>query len=196
MPSDLPAVLATYEHRPKPFSHPLTLKLRAKALEAERGSRSQTYVLEDVEMIRLTYSPKNTQRMGFSCFLRMRDGRSISFSNLDWRSMVENARQDEPYASFVRALVAALAKANPKVVLRAGLTPWRYGLFSVGALVILPALAVAVFYLIREKNWPLVALASALTIWLGFYAREYAKRNRPRAFDASTVPPEVLPPAS
>lgn len=196
MPSTLPSAAPAYEHRPKPFSNPLSMVLRANTLQAERGSRTQDYVLEDVEMLRLAYSPRNTQRMGFSCFLRMRDGRSLTFSNLDWRSMVENARQDEPYTAFVRALVERLGRANPRVALHAGLPTWRHTVFSLGALVILPAMALAVFYFLSEKNWPLAALAGAMMVWMSLYAREYWLRNRPRAFKAGAIPPEVLPPGT
>lgn len=183
-----------YEHRPKPYSNPLNLALKGTKLTAERGTRSEEYALENLEYLRLAYAPKNTQRLGFSCFLRMTDGRSITFSNLDWRSLVENARQDEPYAAFVEALVKTAARANPKLRLLAGTTGFRHTLFSASALLIIAALGYLVFYLLGAKNWPLALLALGLLSWIGFYAHEYRTRNRPEAFTAGAIPLRVLPP--
>lgn len=193
MPDPSSPAPATYEHRPKPYSNPLTLTLKGGTLVAERGSRTEEYALKNLEYLRLSYAPKNTQRLGFSCFLRMIDGRSIVFSNLDWRSLVENARQDEPYARFVTAVVETAARANPKARFLAGTTTFRHTLFSFSALVMIAALAYLVFYLVGAKNWPLALLALGLLAWIGFYAHEYRLRNRPGSFAAGAIPAQVLP---
>ncbi len=193
MSSPPPQAAQRYQHRPKPFSNALELGLGARALSTERGARRQEYPLAEIELIRLAYRPANTQRRGFSCYLRMRDQRSLRFTNLDWRSLVENARQDAPYASFVQALVAQAAQANPKIALRAGLPAWRYRLFGLGAMVMLLALAAGAAYFVLAGHWPLAAFAAGLLLWCAIHAREYRQRNLPRTFAPDRIPREVLP---
>ena len=193
MTETLPAA-DRYEHRPRPFSNPLTLTLKGTELVAERGARTLAYALADVESLRLSFKPANTARLGFLCTLTMRDKRSLVFSNLDWRSMVENARQDPEYTAFVQALVAGIARSNPKAALLAGVPGWRRHLFMAGMAVLLPALLAGALYFLRHGSWPLGALTLGLALWLGLYARDFLTRNRPQTFRAGAIPPQVLPP--
>lgn len=185
----------TYEHRPRPFSNPLTLTFDADTLVAERGARRETYALAEAEALRLSFSPRNTARLAFTCVLRMRDRRTLTFTSTDWRSLIENARQDDTYAAFVQALAQRIARANPRAQLLAGIAPLRHTLFGVGAAAFALALAYVISTLIGERQWALATLALVLIVWLSLYARDYWSRNRPQSFTADAIPPGVMPPA-
>jgi hypothetical protein len=193
MPSDLPATHRLYEHRPKPFSNALTLDLGPVSLVAERGNSKQEFLLSGMEQLRLSYRPANTARLGFACKLRARDGKTLVFSNLTWRSMVETGRQDEDYSAFTRELVARIGKASPRIEMIAGAPVWQYWLFVLGFAVLAPALLVAAGYFALNGSWPVGVLTLGLLGWLAFYAREYLTRNRPRTFAPEAIPPEVMP---
>lgn len=195
MPRTPESLAPAYEHRPKPFSNPLTLTFEGAVLKAERGTRQEVYALAEVEELRLSYTPKNTARLAFTCVLRMRDRRTLTFSSIDWRSLIETARQDAPYNAFVRALVQRVASANPNARLEAGIPRLRHTLFGAGAAGFALALAYVISALVSQRQWALAALALALIVWLSLYARDYWSRNRPQRFAADAIPPEVLPPA-
>jgi hypothetical protein len=182
-----------YEHRPKPFSNALMLDLGTHSLLAERGRSKQEYPLSAIEQIRLSYTPANTARLGFACEIRATDGKTLKFSNLTWRSMVETGRQDEDYAPFVRELVARVARANPKVALISGAPGWKYRLFQAGAIIIAPALLATAALFLWRGAWPVAVLTLGILAWFAFYAREYLTRNAPGTFAPQTLPAPVMP---
>jgi hypothetical protein len=193
MPSDLPAAHHLYEHRPKPFSNALMLDLGPATLLAERGNSKQEFRLDGIEQLRLSYRPANTARLGFACKLRARDGKTMVFSNLTWRSMVETGRQDEDYDRFTRELVARIGRASPRVRMIAGAPVWQYRLFFAAFLLLAPMLLASAGYFALGGSWAIGVMTLGLAAWLGFYAREYLVRNRPRSFSAGAIPPEVMP---
>ena len=193
MPNDLPAAHRLYEHRPKPFSNSLTLDLGPATLLAERGNSKQEFRLDGIEQLRLSYRPANTARLGFACKLRARDGKTMVFSNLTWRSMVETGRQDEDYSTFTRELIARIGRASPRVEMIAGAPTWQYRLFFAAFLLLAPSLLASAGYFAMNGSWVVGVLTLALTAWLAFYAREYLVRNRPRTFRPEAIPPEVMP---
>ncbi len=103
-------------------------------------------------------------------------------------------RQDPEYRSFVEALVAAVATANPGVLLVAGMPAWLHRLTALAGLAALAALAAVMGQALLNGSLPIALFTGALGAYCGWWTWRYLGRNRPRAFRAGAIPPDVLPP--
>lgn len=198
MPTDMPPAeeepLATYEHRPKPFSRDLSLRLTRRALTAQRGERPPlVFPLAEIERISLRFSPRNMAHHAFACSVRRRDGVSVGFDSLSWRGLVEVERQDVGYRRFVLALVEATRAAAPAARIETGIGPWRYRLVvAVGAAMAAGLLVLSVVTAL-ERALPAALLALALAAYFGWWLRDFARRNRPGTLAVGEIPERVLP---
>jgi hypothetical protein len=188
-----PATELTYAHRPKPLAGAMKLRLTDDQIIGERGAKQQAIVLSKLARIRLRYSPRNTSRHAFTCEITAIDGRGLSFDNISWKSLMETERLDKDYRTFVQALVAHAARANPDVHLEAGVTPFRYRLVQISGAFLLAGLAGSALVAGLNKSLIVAGFAIALGVYLGVWLKDFITRNRPRKFTASTVPESVLP---
>lgn len=188
-----------YSHRAKPFSSELELELTEQELIAVKGRSRQVFPLGSIEYIRLEYSPRNVARLVFRCSVRATDGRSVTFDNLNWLSLIQTERRDADYTAFVTALAE---RATPTARREAGAVPIRFHLVQIiGWLTIALLFGSAGYFLLRPDGFGSfvsrvyaligVIFGGYLTIW----HLEFLKRNRPRPFKAGAVPAEVLPSA-
>lgn len=187
-----------YSHRAKPFSSELELELAGRELIAVKGRSRQVFPLAAIERIRLEYSPRNVARLVFRCTVWATDGRSVTFDNLNWLSLIQTERRDAEYSAFVTALAE---RAPPSARREAGAMPMRYRLVQiVGWLTIALLFGSAGYFLLRPEGFGTfvsrvyavigVVFGGYLIIW----HLEYLKRNQPRPFTAGAAPTEVLPP--
>jgi len=143
--------------------------------------------------IRFVFAPGNISAKGYRTQLRLRDGKSVTFGNLSWRSLTDLDRDDARYHRFVTALAQAIAKANPRARFIGGKPrPIWLGMALVGGL----SLAMIVFFALRafqqgQTNAGLFALlllaASAWQVW------PLIALNRPRELTPGEVPDELVP---
>lgn len=185
--------IATYAHRAKPYAGEAEFRLYPTHLRVEQGRRSGDFPLADIVLVRLLYKPRNTTNEGYQAKLYRRDRRTAALTNLSWKSLVDMERQDEDYRRFIEALVAAVAKANPGLALRAGMAPWLHRLTAAAGLLALAALAVVSAQAALNGSLPVALATAGLLAYLGFWTWRYLGRNRPRAFRADAIPAEVLP---
>lgn len=183
----------TYMHRPKPYSAELVLSLDGAHFTAERGKSRQTFPLGAIERVRLSFTPRNTARLAFTCMVRSKDGRSVTFDNLSWKSLIETERLDRDYRGFIAELIARAAAANGAIILEAGISPFRHRMMMIFGAAMMIALAVAAYVGAREGSLLVLAFAAGLAAYLGFWLRSYLGRNRPRRFGAKALPDGVLP---
>lgn len=183
----------TYSHRPKPFAPELDLRLTASALEAERGKSRQVFPLGSIGEIRLTFTPRNLARRAFTCKVTASDGRSVSFDNLSWRSLVALDRHDDDYRAFVAALARAARAANPRVALIGGLPNWKYAILRILGIKLAVLLVLACAYFVLLPNLPYAGLAAVTLLYLGLWLDDFLKRNRPAPFEAEAPPARLLP---
>lgn len=182
-----------YFQRPKPYSAELEMTLSESYLVSERGKSKQQMPLAGIERIRLRFTPKNSVFRAFTCDIRARDGRSVRFENVSWKSLIETERMDDTYTRFIRILIARVSKANPDVELVAGLSRFRHTGMVVIGFSMLIALAGCVVYAGLQGNLVVALMAAGLTAYLGFWMKEFATRNRPRRFMPEAIPDDVLP---
>ena len=108
-----PAAL-TYRYGPKPAAPPVTLTLTPTTLVVDSGRRVDNVRLNAVEHVRLTYAPRSFGQNAYRTKLTLSDGKTVVFASVNWKSMVEAERQDEVYTPFLRGVLLAVARANPK----------------------------------------------------------------------------------
>ncbi len=195
MPTDLPEpqVMIAYAHRPKPFSTELEMELTARELVATRGRSIQRFPLNGIERIRLTFAPRNTAHLAFACHVRARDGKSVRFDSLSWKSLIETERQNVDYVRFVRTLCARVEAASKDVTFEAGVSPFKHASMLVVGIGLIVALLATTVYAVSNGSWSTGMLAFALLAYLGWWLYDYLRRNRPKSFRADAIPALVLP---
>lgn len=185
----------TYSHRPKPFSNELDLRLTGTELIAERGRSRQAYPLEKLERIRLSFKPRNIARLAFTCEVRARDGNSVTFNNISWKSLIDIDRPNAAYRAMVSTLIERAAKANPAIRLEAGIAPLRYRVMQGLGVVLATGLAAMVYLAFQNAAYTIAVFALGLGAYLYFWLGDFLRRNRPEAFPAGAIPERVLPPS-
>lgn len=182
-----------YAHRAKPYSSELELRLTDRELLAEKGKSRQAYRLDKLERIRLSFSPRNTAKLTFVCEVRASDGASVTFDNLNWKSLIETERLDAPFRALVLALIERASRANPKLTLEAGVGPMKFNVMRLIGFGLVGALIGATVYAAAGGNSFVALGALALGAYLARWLWDFLSRNRPRAFTADAVPENVLP---
>jgi len=153
----------------------------------------RTIALNTVVEVRLEYAPTRPEPNRYRCRLVLWGGVAVEFFNRTYRGVMDFADTSVEYGTFVRALLAALARHNPTCRFLAGASEGTYVL-NVAILVLLAVVLVGalVFFLTVGLLW--VALLKVLLIV--YYlptALKWAKRNRPRGFLSDAIPPNLLP---
>ncbi|MCB8821168.1 hypothetical protein [Microvirga rosea] len=182
-----------YEHSPRPVGGPIIFTLKGDKLVVDSGRKVREVQLGAVEAVRITYEPGRFAQKVFRTRIRMKDGKTFTFSSLTWRSLVEAKAQPEEYRNFARTLFAAIADANPNARFLAGKSRpvWlaTVGLTSVSLL--------GMAYLIwraLQMNVTGVALLGGLLALVGIWQLEPMIRlNKPRPFRPDAPPEELLP---
>jgi len=186
--------LATYAHRAKPYAGEAEFTLHPTHLHVDQGRRSGDFPLAEIVLIRLLYKPRNTTNEGYLARFYRRDRRTASLTNLSWKSLVEMERRDAEYRRFVEAAIGAVARANPGVVLRAGMPVWVFWTTAFAGASAVAALLLVAAQALLHAGWPSALFAGALGVYCGWFALRYLGRNRPRDFAAGAIPQDVLPP--
>lgn len=182
-----------YSHAPRPTSGPISFKLEGQALTVDSGRKVDVVQLGAVEQVRLTYEPRSFARRTYQTKVRMRDGKTFKFSSLNHQSMIHVTSQGPGYGAFGRALIRAIAGANPQARLVAGRPAWVWG---ITVLLTAACLVGVAFFVWRalQADAPGAALVGALLGLVGLWQLEPMVRlNRPRTFAAEDPPGDLLP---
>ncbi len=182
-----------YSHAPRPASGPISFTLDGRTLTVDSGRKVDIVQLGAVEQVRLTYEPRGFAQRAYRTKVRMRDGKTFSFSSLTWPSMIQPTNQGPEYGAFARALLRAIAGANPRARLLAGRPAAIWGITV--ALTGASLLGVAFFvWRALEADAHGAALIGALLALVGIWQLEPMVRlNRPRTFTADDPPGDLLP---
>jgi hypothetical protein len=185
----------TYTHSPKPFGGPISFSLDGSRLTVDSGRKVNEVQLGAVDTVRMTYEPGRLAQKAFRTKVVMKDGKSFTFSSLNWKSMVEAQQMTGEYRAFARALCDAIVRANPDAKFAAG-KPWWLWLPSSGlAAASLLAMAVLIWRAL-QMGATSIALLGALFALVGIWQLEPMVRlNKPRPFRSEALPEELLPKA-
>jgi hypothetical protein len=189
MATELPLV---YRQNPRPVGFEVVYKLADDRLTVDTGRRIDHIPLSAVEQLRLTYEPQSLGRGALRAKIRLKDGRSISFSSLSWKSMIEAKSLRAEYGIFLHALIARIAQANPNARFVAGQPLLRW----IAIVVVTAALLTAVVSFAWRAAMSGTAAAALLGIGVaavGIWQLEPMVRlNRPRRFTADDVPSALV----
>lgn len=185
--------LPSWRQRPRPIGFEIAYRLDGDELEIDSTRKVDRVRLAAVEQVRFLYAPSNVSAKGFRTQLRLRDGRSVTFGNLSWRSLTDIERDDARYHAFVVALAAAIVRANPNARFVAGKPrPLWLALAFVGgaALIMLAGFSLRAFQQGATAAAGLGLVLAAASFWQVW---PMVRLNRPRALAAGEVPAELVP---
>lgn len=145
-----------------------------------------------IAAVRLGYGATRFDFARYRCRVTGRDGASESIVSTHFDSLGNFSDRRDGYLPFVRALVTRTAAANPQCRFHAGVGPAQFWLtvfflFAALAIVAVAALSLGIpplWYLYLKIAF-IIALLPVALVWI--------KRNRPRRFDPSAIPADVLP---
>ena len=101
-----------YIHKPSLMGAPWELRLRPEALEWRTGRHEGRIPYGRVTRVRLSFRPVTMQTRRFIAEVWSAGGPRLSIASTSWRSMVEQASQDQAYGAFVRELHRRIAAAG------------------------------------------------------------------------------------
>jgi hypothetical protein len=186
----------TYTHNPRPVGGPVSFALNGDRLTVDTGRKVQEVRLGAVESVRLTYEPGRVGQKAFRTKVVLKDGKSFTFTSLNWRSLIEAQELTGEYRAFTQALCAAIAAANPGARFMAGKPRWLWLAVVFVAAASLLGMAYLVWQALRMGSTG-VALLGVLLALVGVWQIEPMVRlNKPRLFRPEAVPGELMPKAA
>ena len=182
-----------YSHTPRPIGGAISFELREDRLTVDVGRKAVEIPLASVEEVRMTYEPRNLAQKAFRTRLRLKGGRSFSFTSVDWKSRIDARSLDREYRAFTRTLLDAVARANPQARFVAGRS--RAAWIATAALAVLSLVAMVAFTFRALQAGATAAAALAVVVALiGIWQLEPMVRlNKPRSFTPDEPPPELMP---
>ncbi len=188
-----PLERADFRQKPRPVGFEIAYRIEGDTLVIDQTRKIERVKLGSIEQVRFSFQPNSLSTRGYRTQLRLVDGRTITFGNLSWRSMVDLDRQEAAYRAFVLRLAAAIAQANPACRFLAGKPLPIWLIFAVIAFT--ATLGMAAFAWMAwtrgETNAMLFTLFMfALAVW---QIEPMVRLNRPRKLNSGEVPPELMP---
>jgi hypothetical protein len=182
-----------FRQKPRPVGFDIAYRLEGDTLVIDQTRKIERVALGAVEQVRFFFQPNSISTKGYKTELRLKDGRTITFGNLSWRSFVDLDRQEESYRRFATRVAQAVAKANPECRFIAGRS-WIiwviFGAIGFGATVGMAGFAWMAWRR-GETNAALFALFMlGLAIW---QIEPMVRLNRPRVLALGEVPEQLLP---
>ncbi len=191
--SDAAHASASYSYRPSLLGAPWTFVCGANGIEWSTGAKSGRVPYNKVRRLRMSYRPMSMQAHRFATEVWAEDGTRLTIVSTSWKSMVEQERQDRPYAAFIRELHRRVAAAGAPVRGEQGKTAWLYW----PGLVVFAGVALGLAFLIvraLQAHAPagvaFIAGFLALFLWQG---GNFFRRNRPGRYRPDAPPDELLP---
>ncbi|HEX2101990.1 MAG TPA: hypothetical protein VHF69_15055 [Candidatus Synoicihabitans sp.] len=148
---------------------------------------------QDIVQIRLRYFPTRVQPGRHECLLRIRPGMTWKITNEYYEGPMQFRDQSAAYRAFVTAVVTRLMPTLPPDAFLRGTTAAGY-FGSLAFCIAMFLLAAGLLLTLGPASPTIVVLKLALIVcYLPMLVR-YARRNRPRTFDPTHIPADILPP--
>ncbi|MCG7391453.1 hypothetical protein MHY87_00840 [Microvirga sp. ACRRW] len=186
----------TYTYSPRPVGGPISFAIKGDMLIVDSGRKVHEVRLGAVDTVRMTYEPGRIGQKSFRTKVTMKDGKTFTFSSLNWKSLVEAQEMAAEYRAFARNLCEAIVTANPQARFIAGKPWWLWASTTVVAILSLLMMAYLIWQALRMGSTG-VALIGALLAVVGTWQIEPMVRlNKPRVFTSGALPEELMPKAS
>ena len=192
--ADAEAALA-YSYRPSLLGAPWEFKLTEHGLDWVAGRRSGRILYSEVRRLRLSFKPVSMQTLRFLTEIWAEGAPKLEIVSSSWKSMVEQERQNQPYAAFITELHARVARASRRTPVRydRGFNPFSYwpglALFAVVS-VALALLVVRALQAHALSGAIFIFAFVALFVWQG---GNFFRRNRPGSYRPDALPADLMP---
>jgi len=157
----------------------------------DRGGPAR-FPYAEIADLRVYYDPTQHDRARYRCDLRLRSGQRASILSSHVVSTWASEDRAATYRPLVQALVSRVAKDSPGCRFWAGKRPlhfWGALAFLAGAIVLGCALITYAGAWGSAGAWAVVAAVAGIIPFLLMFGR----KNRPRRFDPTAIPEDVLP---
>lgn len=158
----------------------------------ERGGPAR-FAYADIVELRLSFDPTRFDSKRHRCEITMRDRTRTNIWSTHYVSVGDFEDRGATYAPLARALIARVAAANPHCVFRAGKRPLVYWAEHTFLLAMSTLAVFTVGVLGGSAISELVWVKIGIVITMIPLALVYARKNRPRHFDPSGIPGDILP---
>ena len=188
-----PAADPVYIHKPSLMGAPWELRLRPEALEWRTGRHEGRIPYARVTRVRLSFRPVTMQTRRFLAEVWSAGGPRLSIASTSWRSMVEQAAQDQAYGAFMRELHRRIAAAGATPAFDRGspaLLYWPGLAVLVGVVAGFAVLIVQALDIGAYGGAAVVGAFFALFAWQG---GTYFRRNRPGRYRPDALPADLVP---
>ena len=182
-----------YIHKPSLMGAPWELRLRPEALEWRTGRHEGRIPYGRVTRVRLSFRPVTMQTRRFIAEVWSAGEPRLSIASTSWRSMVEQASQDQAYGAFVRELHRRIAAAGVTPAYDCGspaLLYWPGLAVFAGVVVGFAMLIVRALDTGAYSGAAVVGAFFALFVW---QSGTYFWRNRPGHYRPDALPTELVP---
>jgi hypothetical protein len=182
-----------YSYKPSLMGGAWILRLAPDGLHWAMGMASGRVPYADIRQIRLGFRPVTMQSYRFLAEIWSHKNPKILVVSASWKSLMEQARQDEGYVRFIKALHERIAEAGGTPRLQAGSIWFLYWPgFLVFAGICIAMVALIVRALQQSETAATLFLVGffVVLVWqLGWFF----KRNLPRRYTLDAIPADVLP---
>lgn len=179
-----------YLYRPNLMGSPWVFRLRSDGLVWEYGRRSGFVPYGSVSRVRMSFRPATLQTQRFITEIWAPQSPKLQISSTSFRSLMEQARQDDEYTAFVSELHRRFAAAGSSARFESGMHPALYWLGVVVFTVIGVTLAGFLFHTLRQKDWTGAAVIGGVMALLVWQSGMIFNRNRPQTYRPE-LPPQV-----
>jgi len=181
----------SYSYKPSLFGMPSQFALTPAGLSWSIGRRSGVVPYGAIERVRISFRPSGLLARTYLTEIWSSAAPKLTLSSQSAKSIVEKENQAAPYRAFVEALHRELAGKKSELV--SGIAPYLYwpglAIFT-GAAIGFVGLIVRALQAGAWAGVLFIAVFLALFVWqLGGYFRF----NRPGAYRADALPPDLLP---
>lgn len=189
----VPGADAAYAYKPSLMGTPWEFRLTPSALEWRNGPREGRIPYGKIRHIRLSFRPATMQGYRFLTQVWADSAPRLDIYSTSWRGMLELARQDDGYRSFVADLHRRLAAAGGKTAFMSGVSALRYWPAAAvfGAAVV--AFTALILRALSEAEWAAAAFIAAFLSLLLWQVGGYVLRNRPGVYPPQNIPRHLLP---
>jgi len=166
-----------------------------EGLTWDGGDKKGNFPFSEIVSIRLSFTPTRFDFARYRCTVTRFNGWRETIVSTSYAGIGSFEDRAQDYGRFVRTLVRHGAKANPAIRFEAGEPPLKYWgniALLIGAFLLL---AVVLFSIGFNPTWVIAAKLAVIAFLFPLCLRWIGK-NRPRPFQPSAIPPDLLPEVS
>ena len=182
----------TYRVRRNAFETERTWMVDASGLSWSATDKSGHFDFKDITSIRLEWTGSRFDHARYACHVRRFNGWTETIVSTHYDGPAQFADRAEGYRAFVAALVRQTAAANPSCAFHAGSGILHYAFNVAFMAASLALLALVMFTIGIPLHWLILTKLLVIAFLLPLALR-WVKKNRPRRFEASAIPADVLP---